>query len=154
MTVALLTVVAPAVASADPLRPPDGTYRYELSIRGSVAGKSTIVVHGGADAFTVDDDSHFTAMNVDGHVSARYANAGLATVVPDSIPARPIGILSRDIRLVVDAGKIQEVFWYNPATMVVDALDIPAQSIEFRLVDPIGAARLRRGSAGSPAAEE
>jgi hypothetical protein len=53
MTAALFTVVAPAVASADPLRPPDGTYRYE-------------------HAFSVD------------------------------------------------------------------ALDIPAQSIEFRLVDPVG----------------
>ncbi len=44
--------------------------------------------------------------------------AVLATVVPDAIPAIPIGILSRDLWLV-------------------DALDIPAQSIEFRLVDPV-----------------
>jgi len=33
--------------------------------------------------------------------------AVLATVVPDAIPAIPIGMLSRDLWLVVDAGKIR-----------------------------------------------
>jgi hypothetical protein len=225
MTAALFAVVVPVVAAADPLRPPNGTYRYELRIAGAVAGQSTVVVRGGADAFVVDDDSRFTAVNVNGHAIARYANASLAlvsysadfvlpsgsqhsdvtvapghmtivtgsqhvdvaadssaplevlgdnlagtavivpaivqaahttrftyaalsggiavpaTVVPDTIPARPIGLLSRDLWLVVDAGKIREVFWYDPATFVVDALDIPAQSIEFRLVGPIASDR-------------
>ena len=220
---ALFAAGIPPVAGADPLRPPDGTYRYELRINGSVAGTSTVAVRGAADAVTVDDNSQFTALKVNAHAVARYANpdlgllsyaadvtlpsgaqhidvtaapghmtitdgaqhadvaadptapleilgdnltgttvmvpaivqaahaarftyaatsggiAVLATVVPDAIPARPIGLLSRDLWLVVDAGKIREVFWYNPATLVVDDLEVPAQSIEFRLVDPIGA---------------
>jgi len=59
----------------------------------------------------------------------------IATVVPDAIPARPVGILSRDSWLSLDAGPLQLIFWYDPATTVVDAVVIPAQSAEFRLVD-------------------
>jgi hypothetical protein len=223
LAVALFAVGIPLLSAADPLRPPNGTYRYELRLKGVVAGASTVVVRGGTDAFSVDDHSHFTSLHVAAHAVARYANASLAllsysadialpsgtrhtdvtvapgrmtiaagsqhvdvaadpsapleilgdnltgttvmvpaivqaagatrftyaatsggiavlaTVVPDAIPARPIGLLSRDLWLVVDAGKIREIFWYNPATLVVDDLEIPAQSIEFRLVDPIGA---------------
>ena len=101
MTAALFAAVIPVVAVADPLRPPDGTYRYELRIAGAVAGQSTVVVREGADAFVVDDDSRFTALN-------------------------------------------------NPATFVVDALDIPAQSIEFRLVDPIASDRSLRDGPPAP----
>lgn len=221
-TAAVFAFVVPLVAAGDPLRPPDGTYRYELHLNGTVAGTSTIVVRGGADAVTIDDDSRLTALKISAHAVGRYTNANLAlasytadvtlpsglqhtdvtvapdhmtvavgtqhvdiaadpsapleilgdnltgttvmvpaiveaahatrftyaataggiavpaTVVPDTVPARPIGLLSRDNWLVVDAGNIREIFWYNPATMVVDDLEIPAQSIEFRLVDPIG----------------
>jgi hypothetical protein len=221
ITVLFLAVV-PAVATADPVRPPDGTYHYELRVAGTLSGQSTVVVHGGADDFTVDDDSRYTALNVTGHAIAHYANATLAlmsysadavlpsgpqhadvtvapgrmtiavgsqhvdvaadptaplqilgdnfagttvmvpaivtashatrftyvatagavavpaTVQADTIPARPVGILSRDAWLVIAVGNIHEVFWYDPTTTIVDAVEITEQSIEFRRVEPPG----------------
>jgi hypothetical protein len=218
----LFLAVVPVAATADPLRPPDGTYHYELRIAGTVSGQSTVIVHGGADDFTVDDDSRYTALNVTGHAIAHYANATLAllsysadavlpsgpqhadvtvapgrmtitvgsqhvdvaadptaplqilgdnfagttimvpaiieashatrftyaatagaiavpaTVQADTIPARPVGILSRDRWLVVAVGNIHEVFWYDPTTFVVDDVEITEQQIEFRRVEPAG----------------
>src|ERR1700685_2219800 len=222
LTAVLFVAVVPVVAMGDPLRPPDGTYHYELRVAGTVSGQSTVIVHGGADDFTVDDDSRYTALNVTGHAVAHYANATLAltsysvdavlpsgpqhadvtvapgrmtlaggtqhvdvaadptaplqilgdnfagttvmvpaivtashatrftyvatagavavpaTVPADTIPARPVGILSRDAWLVIAVGNIHEAFWYDPATLVVDAVEITEQSIEFRRVEPAG----------------
>jgi hypothetical protein len=61
-----------------------------------------------------------------------------ATVQADTIPARPVGILSRDRWLVVAVGNIHEVFWYDPTTFVVDDVEITEQQIEFRRVEPAG----------------
>jgi hypothetical protein len=97
LAAALLTAVIPVVASADPLRPPDGTYRYELRIRGAVAGTSTVVVRGAADAFSVDDHSRFTAMNVDGRVTARYANASFALLSYSADVTLPSGTQHTDV---------------------------------------------------------
>ena len=40
--------------------------------------------------------------------------------------------------MVIAVGNIHEVFWYDPTTTIVDAVEITEQSIEFRRVEPPG----------------
>jgi len=78
LLVAVLVVALaglPVLAAADPLRPPDGTYRYELRHEGTVAGASTVIFRSAGGVLTVDDDSHITLINVSAHASARHARS-------------------------------------------------------------------------------
>jgi pimeloyl-ACP methyl ester carboxylesterase len=215
----LVAFLVPLIAGADPQRPPDGTYHYELRVGGAVAGTSTVVVRGGSDAFSVDDDSRFAALGVNAHAVARYANASIvllgyaadavlpsgsqhtdvtvtpghmtvaagtqrvdisadasapleilsdnftgttimvpaivraagakrftyaatsggiavvATVAEGTVTTPPGGIPSHDAVLVVQTSNLREDFWYDPATLVVDAIEVPSQSAEFRRID-------------------
>ncbi|HEY0613705.1 MAG TPA: alpha/beta fold hydrolase [Candidatus Elarobacter sp.] len=219
-SLALAVVVSAAAPSAGaaPVRPPDGTYRYELRVGGTLGGRSTLVVRGTADAVTVDDTSEFTVAAAASHAVATYTAAALTpsgyvadvtggirpqhvtagfapgtvtfrsggqsidvpadasaplelvgdnftgtmvmvpaviaaagaqrftlallaggkpvvvSVVAGPPPQRPSGVPAVDVALSVDVAGLREVYWYDPATFVVDLLAIPAQGAEFRLV--------------------
>ena len=217
--VALVLAGIPALAGADALRPPDGTYHYELRHGGTVAGTSTLVFHTDAGTLSVVDETQLTIFTLKAHATASYATSDLhltgyaadvtlptavqhtdvvpspghmkvsvgaqqvdiaadasapleilsdnfggttmmipaemlaanatratfavlsgglavvASVASGTPPARPDGIPARDNALAVNAGPLELIFWYDPATVVVDAVVIPAQGAEFRRVD-------------------
>jgi alpha-beta hydrolase superfamily lysophospholipase len=235
---ASLAVAACAVAAiASPAHPPDGTYRYTLTVAGASAGTSTVVIRTTADAVTVDDRSEVEVMRLSGHAVTRYDAAtlrlsgysgdftvagnpqhvdvdvaagaltvrgggtratiaadpsaplelladnltGTMIVVPAALaashaqrftlaplappkpivvtvangtaPARPAGIPAGDVALVVDLAGIglREVYWYDPASFVVDAIVIPAQNAEYRLVGRDASVSLAPPPAQTPA---
>jgi len=48
--------------------------------------------------------------------------------------ARPASVPAGDVSLVVDAGGLREIFWFDPASYRLDDLTVPTQNFEVRLV--------------------
>lgn len=66
----------------------------------------------------------------------RGGKAYVANVVTAGpAPSRPDGIAAGDVSLTVEIPSLslREVYWYDPATFVVDDVSIPAQNAELRL---------------------
>ncbi len=206
-----------AAPSSLPVRPPNGTYVYEIVVGGSTLGKSTIVIGSVPGTITVRENARL--LNVNATAATQYDAATLAEtaysadfnlpqgpqhttvtfepgavnvrvpgqsvdikadpsapleIVSDNlvgtnllIPAllhatgaeaftlavlsggkaieahvvakvsekRPVFVPATDADLVVDIGAsgLREIYWYDPGTYLVRAIEIPAQSAEFRL---------------------
>jgi alpha-beta hydrolase superfamily lysophospholipase len=72
----------------------------------------------GAQAFTV----------------ALLSGRSLVAKVSDAAgAARPANVPATDVNLALDLNQIHEVFWYDPATYLVDDVQVPQQQAEFRL---------------------
>jgi len=74
-SLAAILLAAPPGASASPLRPPDGTYTYALSVGSSILGKSTVVIATAGDAVAVTEKAAFP--QVKGVIATRYDAATL-----------------------------------------------------------------------------
>jgi len=58
-----------------------------------------------------------------------YGRSAEFGITANAAPARPQGVPANDVALSADAGNIPLVEWYDPATMIVDRIDIPGQGL-------------------------
>lgn len=65
-------------------------------------------------------------------VSLRSPKGIVSRVVANASPTRPASVPPSDASVVVDAGGLQEIFWYDPATYVLDYIDVPSQRFALR----------------------
>ncbi len=130
---------------------PAGTQHTDVSF---APGDVTVRVPGQIVSIKADPSAplEFTGDNLAGsffmllaalhaHAAARFTLAALeggvalvSQVQPLANATRPPGVPSADIAADVTFGQAAQTFWYDPATYVVDAVEIPSQGAEIRLV--------------------